>query len=163
MKLQLVRIEHERCGEWSGYTYVGAPQDWSQEQIEEAVTNAEKKYLATFEQAREESPRPPYVTLSQIGEANPDLTYREVQELVAEKQRAVGEWQSRQWKQSKKFEDFLDTEGFKRLRDIDPDADVVVNWGHNHGKSLRYGDEETDTFVTPAEMAGREIDRDDLI
>lgn len=153
--LMIVKIEHTRCDEWSAVTYCGAPDDWTEEQVYEAVHKAEKAYLEALQLAKDEADAPndykpyggpPY-------DRYPDKTVKEIKEKWAEKKKVYDEWNARQRATHKSFQSFLEDQGFSHLEEH-ADMEVELHWGHRHGTSIDYGEPQIDSMKTPRKMAG---------
>lgn len=161
VEMKFVRIEHERCDEWNGYTYAFAPDEWSEDDIDNAVQRAQKSYLEQVRAAKEGVPKPHYEPAVTFYERHPDLTIREAKAKYAEKAKELADWQARARQQTTSFETFLTREGFIPLGDADA-VDIDLDWGHRHGTRLNYGnDDQTNSLPLPVQMAGKK-DEDEL-
>ena len=62
--MKLVKIEHLRCGEYEGYTYLLAPDNITKEKFQEDVYKASKNYLKAKEDFKKMNERPKYLSPS---------------------------------------------------------------------------------------------------
>jgi hypothetical protein len=136
---QLVRIQHIRCADWGEEgTYILAPTEWTDDEIQKRVDAAQTAYLKDFEAAKVHPDRPAYPHLD-YKKVDPALTVGEVQARHDEQVAAYKAWQDQDHALSRTFEDYLAVEGFSRL--WEGGTEVTADWGHNHGAGYQYGDE----------------------
>lgn len=155
-KRYLVRVTHLRCMEADGRTLVFAPVGWDAHRIEAEVEAAQADYERAVREARELPEGPPAPTYSPDYDAHPDKTVAEVKAAHEEAKRAYREHRDRARPLERRFEEFLRERGFTSIWDDGPHVtDVDLDWGHQHGIALRYGETDgTDTFrTTPLEAA----------
>lgn len=143
---RLVRIDHNRCGDYDGdSTYVTAPDDWNDAKIEEEVDAAQDAYLKDFAAAKvflnTEAPPHPGYSPKWDDPINLTKTVAEVQADFAAKKAAYDEHSNTKRKFERRFEDYLVERGFKPIWDDDDTLETVVYWGHAHGSSYLYGTE----------------------
>lgn len=160
--MKLARIFHRRCDDYSGYTFVLAPDDWDDARIQAEAKEAQRAYLEEYgkalkTQAGEGVRNPGY---SPNYDAHPDKTVAEVKAEWETARDAYKAWEADQRKTRQKFEDFLTDCGFVSLWSDDAaPVKAEVDWGHRHGSRIVYGNHtELDAIPTPAVMAGEEPD-----
>lgn len=165
--MKLVRIDHIRCQDFGEYTFIGCPEDWDSDVIDEKVRAAQKEYEAQVLVAaeRKKNNGPPNPGYQPKWENYPDLTVAQIKEEHAKKKFVYDEWQKQDRKTTHKFEHFLTQQGFISFWADDADFYVAeVDWGHQHGKRLEYGNHrEIDGSLSPAKLVGGgDYDEDDF-
>lgn len=144
--MKLVRIEHERCSETDCVTYAWVPDDWSEEQLEDAVGRAQKAYLENYARWKEDKENEPehhwatWGSKEKFYTAHPDETVAEVDKLWQEALANRAAWEKKYDEGKKRFADFLLPEGVTPFFDHEPTLSAYVSWGHRHGDSLSYND-----------------------
>lgn len=141
---RLVRIDHIRCGDWGdATTYVLAPVEWDEEEVDRRATLAQDEYLVDFSAAqvipKGAPPRPPYQP--DFKNCDPSLAVGEVWAQHNAAKANFDKWNSSRLKVSRKFEDYLRDQGFTAYWE-DHTLSVSVNWGHAHGQSYEYGTDD---------------------
>ena len=145
--MKLARIEHERCSEYDCTTYAWVPDDWTEEQFEDAVGRAEKAYLAAYAKWRQDKENEPENLWPSWGDqekfyaAHPGLTVACVAKLWDEALAKRSAWEKEYDKGKKRFSNFLVAEGAISFYDYEPDLTAHIYWGHRHGDSLDYDDD----------------------
>lgn len=148
--MRLIKIRHIRCSEFAAYTYVFAPDLWSDELIQINLEEAQSKYFNAIKIAREKDPLPPGGIYGQPPYKDyPNKTVQEVLDIHEEQKKVIKKWQDRQRNTKRSFIEFLKDEGFIPIYEPDDDDVFEVNWGHNHGTSIDYSETELDTLPTP--------------
>lgn len=136
--MKLVKIEHWRCNEplWGEETYVFAPDEWDEEEIERRLLAAQEAYLETVK-AYKDAPRPNKATrFSQPRYSDyPDLTVEEVQQIHERERAEYKEWEEKQRAARRPFIQFLTEQGFV-YPSTAADVEVTLDWGHRHGWSI---------------------------
>jgi hypothetical protein len=163
--MKLVKVDHIRCAEWSGSTYVWAPNEWDEEQIENAVRTARQDYLDALNLARENQQPPNDYRYGPPPFAKyPDKKVSEVIEEWEAKKAEYSAWEKEQAKTKRSFMNFLALQGFTWLGSNEDDViEVDVDWGHMHGTRIDYGETESDPSKSPAKVAGgKDYDDDDF-
>lgn len=160
---QIVCITHIRCSEYTATTYVCAPQEWSQEIIEERIRLAQQEYLAATAVVLSAPPNnyrrygsPPFTD-------HPTQTVQWIIDMWQEKKKEWDEWNATQNGTTKRFSAFLTDQGFLDLYD-QADIKSSLDWGHLHGVNLNYGETDLDTMPTAKKLVlGDEYDEEDWL
>lgn len=146
--MKLIRIQHERCNEWSASSYALAPDDWDDEQISRAIRAAQDDYLAFEQEFRERQSDNGFTAHYFPGhpsyEQHPDKTVREVQELHAAQKTEWQRWRDREYQSRQPFSAYLEKHGLIRLVNAEEEHGIQefdLDWGHRHGWRLDYSDE----------------------
>lgn len=153
---QLARVEHIRCGEFSAYTYVWVPADMTEAQFAKHVYAAEREYLAALKEfAGSEKPSSawPY---SINWETHRDKNVGDVLDEHNEKLAQRKEREAKRREALKTFGQFLvKQEGIESFWDVKPDINGEIDWGHQHGTKIDYGNTEWPEFrlLKPAKTA----------
>lgn len=159
----LVRIDHVRCGDWGeGSTYVLAPVEWDEEEIDHRADEAQKAYLKDFSAAKRLPDEPKYPGhFPDFKTCDQSKTVSEVREEHAAEAAIYTEWKSKKRNVSRVYEDYLIDQGFTGI--WDGGLSVHVDWGHAHGQAYEYGSDDalSYNFPTPLELARNEKDEDD--
>lgn len=153
--MQLVKIDHERCGEYSAWTFVTAPDEWTSGVIRERVRAAQDAYLVEFEKASTGQPEPPRPGYQPAYAKSPDRLVRDVLAEFEAAKAIHDAWLASRYRTRTTFESFLLQQGFVSLSSEESGAvEVDVDWGHRHGQRLSYGADEIDTMPSPGKLAG---------
>lgn len=165
--MKLVKITHLRCGEFRAATYVMAPNEWSEDEIDDKVFAAQEEYLADlsrrYQQKEEEHksgkvvymPSPP--NLIQIKDAQGDKTIAEVWAEYEEKRAEYDAWSKEDRKGNNRFDHYLKKQGFSFLWECEG-TEVEADWGHRHGSRLDYTDTVLDEFPKIKVALGEDVD-----
>lgn len=150
--MKLAKVEHERCNEWSGSTYVWIPDEWTEDDFDRAVDEAADKYLK-FVEAWKDAPAPNKATSYSKPdyEAHPDKTVAEVDAIHEKEKEVYAAWWAEQQQSKRSFGQYLEAEGCKPFWD---DCGVafttMIYWGHRHGWPIDY----EDTNANAADLKG---------
>lgn len=155
--MQLVRISHSRCQEWDGTSFVLAPDNWSEDTINQKLDAAMNAYFEVLDALRQDQNGKPYPNLGFIDyKGNPDKTVREVQDEHKQKQDANKAWETEHNKRNSGFDSFLTDQGFTSI--YSETSEVLVfeaDWGHHHGTPIKY-DTISNPHVTPQSVVNKE-------
>lgn len=144
--MKLAKIEHVRCDEPDCTTYVWTPDDWDEKQFRAALKNAEKAYLSAYQEwqrIKDEAPEKYFANYKdelEFYQARPELS---VAQAKAEWEEAFARrkaWEVEYNKGQQTFAEFLELEGLTAFIVHEPDFSACINWGHQHGASLKYWD-----------------------
>lgn len=143
--MQLVRIEHNRCDEYDCETFGWVPNDWTEEQFEEAVERAEKAYLEAYyewKRIKDKAPENLYPhNRLEFYNNHPNLTVKRAKEMFEEVGAKRKAWEQEYNKGRRTFMDFLSKEGVTPFSEIEPVFSTDIYWGHRHGDDLEYQDD----------------------
>lgn len=145
--MYLVRIEHARCGEYDGVTFIVAPKGLSKEQVEERIELAKNNYLEAYEKFKAEVEKQDPGWNLNIDKFSEDITIKEAKEIFAKQKKEYLEWETLKHAADLRFERYLEMLGFDTIYSLKEDDELTfvesfINWGHRHGDRLRYGDEK---------------------
>lgn len=136
--MRLVKIYHIRCSEWDGSTYAWFPEDWSIDQISEAVYDAQTSCFRARQEAKEVAGQePPYVGYPNFNTAPRDKTAGELMDEYEVKKAAYTEWHAKVNAATKPFISYL-LPPVKPLWDESELVNVDCDWGHHHGDVFNY-------------------------
>lgn len=139
--MKLIKIEHNRCEDWDGSSYLWAPKDFTEDKIEDDILYAQKEYEkdTTIAIANKENPKLIYKPYSPIPFGNyPDKTVKEVQEIWEQERIKYNEWQSKLKPAAQSFENYLIKKGYVNFYEGEMET-YIAYWGHRHGVPLKYG------------------------
>jgi hypothetical protein len=143
--MKLARIDHSRCDEYSGTTFVWVEDGMTEERLEEAVQRASEAYLkAASEHMAGEKPEHVF---QPDWQANRDRLVEYVLRAHKEAQEKYAEWDKKRREAWRGFDSFLcEEEGITGFWDRDPDITAKVYWGHRHGQDIDKGETEWPRF-----------------
>lgn len=138
--MRLVRVTHDRCGEYDGTEYFLAPESMTEDEVQVQVSAVVIEMVEDAKELKDPPEGAPrhYFSPDWDG-ADPAKT---VQEVRADFERAKAEylkWYDDQKGHRRSFSDRMRDRGFTAL--WDEGADVIkadALWGHNHGLELNY-------------------------
>lgn len=134
--MQLVKIEHNRCGEYDGTEYILAPDEWKQDRIAETIRSVVKELIHDAKLVKE-SPLNPGFHPVFVG--NPDKTVREIQTDFENRRQKYQNWVEENKHLTRSFEERLREKGFVSLWEKSADVlKISTYWDHNHGLDLNY-------------------------
>ena len=142
--LKLACVSHSRCNELVAQTFLMVPEELTQEEFSAAVERAEKAYEADAS-AWEQGNSTPVHPMQFSWKKFPDtFTVGQLRAAEALAQAEYREWQKRKDTASRSFGFYLLREitGSKDLWDNAEELNASVDWGHQHGRKIWYG--ETD-------------------
>jgi 4-aminobutyrate aminotransferase-like enzyme len=139
---KLVRIEHIECSEWSGYSYLIAPDNITEEKLQEDANKALEQYLETKRNFEDLNPKPLYP--SNRLEDYPDaITINEARRREFKEKEEWTKWQDARLKVGRSFGAYMVDLGYQFLYEVDM-LEATVNWGHNHREIIDMDLTETD-------------------
>jgi hypothetical protein len=145
-KVHLVRIEHFKCNDWAGTSYVWVDDNMGIDRLEELCDQAQARYL-TNEHAcdsRPATPRNPGY-MPEYGKY-PDMKVSEVTALWKVEKDAYDQWMQKRKETRKPFAEVLEQIGEGSIRRFhDPFEEIPkvdVDWGHRHGTYVEFGETE---------------------
>lgn len=139
--MKLARVEHDRCGEWAATTFLMVPDELTEEEFRLAIRRARDSYDADARAFLESKSAPSYPYAQDYEKYPDDMTMKEVRQAREDKKREYKEWEERRSRASQSFGTYLlrEIEGSQNLHEA-PALEGSVNWGHQHGRSIDYGD-----------------------
>jgi hypothetical protein len=151
--MKLVRVEHIRCQEHSGRTFVLCPEAWSEDEVEEKLQMAREEYLKALKDWEELGGKAPNNATAYTAPPYrdyPDKTVAEIDALWKLEQEKYAEWNGRRNNWRKRFGVFLTEQGFTQLDDDESECqEYSIDWDHRHGTRIEYSETETDSFPAP--------------
>jgi len=154
--MKLIKIEHSRCADYDGASYLWAPDGFLEPEIEKDIINAQREYEkdTAIAIANKKGPVLIYQPYSQIPYRNyPDKTVKEVNEIWEQEKIKFDEWQEKIKPAAQSFEDYLIKKGYVGFYDYDIES-YGADWGHQHGKPLKYGTTGPTTLRGKVENTG---------
>lgn len=151
--MKLVRIEHVRCGEYDGYTYMLAPDDTSEDKLDNDVFTAMNNYLNALGEFKKLNKRPErlYFNLDNIPD---NVTMSEAKELTKQRDEEIKKWDDAERKCTRSFGCWMHDLGYRFLSEAE-DNEIMessVNWGHRHGEHIEYDVTKTDIELHKKEV-----------
>ena len=143
--MKLCTIEHSRCDEFDRSTLVWIPDDWAEEQFEEAVDRAKEVYLEayyTWKKNKESHPEyqrhASHISEWQFLEQHPDMTVKEARQFYVKEEKRYNDWAKEYDKGKRTFSDFVKDAGMTPFSDMEPEFITEIYWGHRHGEQIEY-------------------------
>jgi len=139
--MKLVRIEHNRCGEWSATTHLLAPDHITEEQLEQDAEKAMAAFLKVRDEFEKAGKRPK-LHMSQTIDKFPDhMTIAEAKEVVASHRQKCDEWSEKRKAAVRSFGEHMTDLGYTRIPMAEGIMSATISWGHRHGEYLDYIDD----------------------
>lgn len=149
--MKLVRVDHYRCGEIDGVTYLWAPDDTDEKKLDADIAAAIVKHDVVREEFREQGPKPPHLTMHDIDKFSRDMTVGEAIKKIKEAQEKRKKWDCLERRVTRSFGSHMRELGYIPLGWMDDEEDGGVDiihsfayWGHRHGQSIDYTTTDTD-------------------
>ena len=137
--MQLIKITHIKCGEYSGQEFALVPDEWDAAQIKKLVTETTTELIADAKELKDHHPPTQPYSHKPRYEDFPDKTVREIQKEHNERLVEMREWQKHHWDLQRSFMTRLAEKGFVPLWAEEANLlTVSTDWGHNHGLNLNY-------------------------
>lgn len=134
--MKLVKINHIRCDEWTGTTYLLAPEDTTEEQLQKDVDTAEQNYLQSIKNFEDAGQKPKYININNFGELPNNLTVGEFNEMRIKRDQEIKEWDDKRDASTHNFAYYMRQLGYFDLNEDEDALEAEVNWGHRHGETL---------------------------
>jgi hypothetical protein len=133
---KLIYIEHTRCGEFDGTTYLWAPSEKTSEEIQLDIDAAQEEYLDKLKKYKET--KIPGKALYRIEDCPDNVTVLEAKELIRLSENERKEYQKIENDATQNFGVYLFKKGYQPLYETEdaPVEEFYVNWGHNHGLNI---------------------------
>ena len=144
--MKLARIEHIRCDEQDGITYVMAPDDTDEDKLQVDVTAARDLYFKALDDFKAQGDHPGWVT---AGDDWPDdTTIGEIKRLIKENGEARAAYNNKRSALIHQFGYYLEKFGYTPLWRYEDVLEATAYWGHAHGVSIKYSAPQVD-FTPP--------------
>jgi hypothetical protein len=140
--MKLVKVEHYRCGEIDGTSWLVAPDGKDGDAISDDIAAAEDEHMRVCKDVPGDRPPMPVYHLTGGGCRWPKtMTIAEIEAENDRRVKAQGEWEEAVRKRNGTFESLMRAKGYRELWELgDGEVDAnTVDWGHNHGSRLAYG------------------------
>jgi hypothetical protein len=168
--LRLIRVEHTRCASYEGDSdYLLCPIEWTPKEVDVALKRAARKHQEAVKLAKSTAPkresRSGSIPSMQFAQKYPDLTMAQISELWLKEVEEYKIWQAKSQTIRKPFHDFCMDEGFISWWDDSVAiAAFTIDWGHNDGLYLAYGDRDItkSNFPRPIQLVDEEWNEDEF-
>lgn len=131
--MKLIKIEHFRCGDFEGYSYLFAPDNKTSEEVEEDLSWVYQQQTKAQVPGKE----PPYL-LERISDYDDSLTIKEVKEKLAQNNLDREEYRKKLDNARQSFNHWMMQKGYMPLS-LNEDLECYsMDWGHNHGERFEY-------------------------
>ena len=142
--MKLVRCDHYRCAELDGTTYLIAPDDTTEEQLEKDAQEAADWQIEAIIRWRTQHERPTSSRAykSCITDYPDDMTMREAKALQERDRKEAEKLSQLERDATKEFSEYMRQRGYIPLWEYDGEdtLSTPVSWGHSHGLSLKMSD-----------------------
>lgn len=154
--MKLVRIEHIRCGEYDGYTYMLASDDITEEKLNDDVFKAMSNYLDAKAEFKKLNKRPERYNFN-LDNIPDNMTITEAKEATKQRDKEIKEWDEAERKCTRSFGCWMRDLGYRFLSDASDDEilESSANWGHRHGEHIEYDTTKTDVELQKKEVRTR--------
>jgi hypothetical protein len=170
--MKLVRIAHQRCIEYDRSSFVLAPDEWDEDEINRQILAAQDDYLKQYELAKlgNDFSAPKYPGFAPKWTNFPDLTVAQIQASHKKAMDEYNAWKKENERTKRSFESFLEDRGFVSIWNAEEDKGQILytecDWGHRHSQKLEYGnDDGVNDMPTPVRLAkidaGEQTDDDE--
>lgn len=136
--MRILKLNHERCGEWDDATYLFVPSNKSLEEVYEDVNWARKQVIENGHMSLGSRPTP----LSNYLEAfkEDSISIAEAKRQVKKRAQEINDFDEAQWKKNRSFTSYMQERGYKTIHEMDENELIVtdVDWGHSHGVTITY-------------------------
>lgn len=137
--MKIGRINHQRCDDLVGSTFVWVPATWTDEDFADRVREARALYIADLSLEVTEAPPNDYDPFTPPPfERYPDRLVSAILEEWAEKKKAYEIWRAEKVAASRPFMYYLEKQGMLSLDSFDGVLEHDVYWGHRHGIKINY-------------------------
>lgn len=145
--MKLVEIIHIRCNEWGDRTYLYAPDEWTEDEIWEKISEAQDEYLDMLKEfVNMEPPDPLGKHYNPPYKDYPDMKVSEIQKMHEEAKEYYDKWNEERQKATSSFRHYLTEKGFFYPSDsMVPKVEINLDWGHLHGYPIEYDDPDKNT------------------
>lgn len=148
--MKLARVEHYRCeqpaGKWGLSTYVWVADDMTSEEFHTRCSAAAEKLLEYERSVKASAPvQPPGYGASILPNTPDNMTVGELKANYAALATAYKEYQAKVASGRKSFSQVLVEDSEERIVFFWKEPPVFtceLNWGHNHGMRVDYGETE---------------------
>lgn len=155
--MKLVHVTHRRCMDYDCATFVLAPDEWSEDEIETRLLAAQGAYAVAVRVALDGIEKVPYPSFPNVTNMPDDMTLAQVRAEHAEQKARYDAAEAKRREATKGFERFLVDAGFVSIWADEANAvQVECDWGHNHGVRFDYysvGNPDEKKMPTPAKLA----------
>lgn len=134
--MKLVRIIHYRCGEFDSSTYLLAPDDITEEQLEKDANTAFQNHINAIEEYKNSGNEPLY--RQKLEDFPGHVTIAEAQSIIEKAKEQAIDFEKKKRKAFRSFGDFMVELGYILLGFEDEGIipETYINWGHRHGDPL---------------------------
>lgn len=134
--MKLARVEHIRCGEYAGYTYLMVPDDLTEEQFQQDVNEVVAEYVRDVDLFNQQDP--PVALLDiRTHEFPPGTTVEQARAIVKVREQESNDWYARRAAFAKDFSHYIKARGYIPIHEADHLA-ADADWGHRHGQTFKY-------------------------
>ena len=138
--MRLARIDHIRCDEPSGTTFVWVEDSITDEEFQDTVDRVAKEYLVRVKEFMELK-KPKSVSFQPNWDKLRDKNVGEVLDEHKAKKEKYSAWEKEQRKARVTFAGLLTKEeGILSFWDMEPGISAEAYWGHNHGLHIEFGE-----------------------
>lgn len=143
--MKLARVEHFRCGDYAGYTYVMAPDDTTEERFQQDVNTAVTQYLAALDQFNQQNPPVDFLDI-RTHEFPAGTTVEQARAMVKTRDQENHDWHVRRATLTHEFGHYLKPLGYVLVGEAEH-IEAEADWGHRHGQEINYSKESLDHFM----------------
>ena len=141
--MKLVKINHYRCGEWSGRTFLWAPDDITEEKLDEDIEKAYKDHINAIEEFKKITEKGSMWPKSSVFDFPGEMTMAEAQKIIEEEKAKGRKYDKKKTEAVRSFGHFMAKLGYVQLGsgyDEDFILETDVYWGHRHGDPINMSD-----------------------
>lgn len=151
--MKLIHVVHNRCGEPQGSTYLIAPDDKTNDDIERDVKEVTKEHLERLKKEKSQRPEHFDTNLHRLPET---MTIAEVKAKEKEYNEAEKIWDRERIARTQSFGQLMKERGYMPLGWLGEKEipTFQANWGHSHGLSFGLDWSCSKTDFVPSNESG---------
>jgi hypothetical protein len=151
--MKLARVEHLRCDDTDGVTYVMAPDGVDEDKFQTDVTAARELYQKAIDDFKALGAKPVWLTES-LEDWPDEMTAGEIKQRVKENYAERVAYDDIRSRATHEFGYYLEKLGYTPLRRAEC-LEATAYWGHQHGVDIKYSKTTTDFKTKESEAAGQ--------
>lgn len=151
--MQIARIDHYRCaqpaGKWGLHSYVWIPDGMTEDELGVLCESARTVYLDNEKAWKDASPTHPPGYGASVEHYPDTMTVAEIKAAHADKEKAYKDYETKRADARKSFAKLLTEVSngtIKMFWNEPPAVKYELDWGHNHGTTIEYGDTKVPDF-----------------
>lgn len=139
--MKIIRVEHIRCDDIDGRSFFIVPEGKNDDEISDDVNSSMDEHIQAIKDFKKSDAEIEWLQ-DRVDSFPNDITIGQAKQLIEKSRKDYDERKTREQLATNDFTFFMEKRGYEHILYSEKIETFMAYWGHYHGVSLQYSDDE---------------------